>query len=89
MPLFLLLNKYNAFVQLCFSHNGEAEIQKAVEESDIVISACGVPGLVRASWLKQGAIVIDVGISYIPTEGSKSTITGDIEFNELALQRCS
>ena len=65
MPLYLLLNKYNAFVQVCFSKNTEAEIQAAVEQAEIVISACGVPGIVRANWLKQDSIAIDVGISYI------------------------
>lgn len=83
----MLLNKYNAFVQLCFSYSGEAEIHKAVSESDIVISACGVPGLIRSSWLKEASIVIDVGISYVPlhTDLSKTIITGDVEFNEDAL----
>lgn len=71
MPLYLLLNKYNAFVTLCFSYSTEDNIKKAVEESDIVIAACGVPGIVRASWLKEGAIVIDVGINYINVPDSK------------------
>jgi len=67
MPLFLLLNKYNAFVTLCFSYSTSEDIKKSVEESDIVISACGVPGIVQGNWLKQGAIVVDVGINYIDT----------------------
>ena len=65
MPLLLLLNKYNAFVTLCFSYSSELEIQQAVSESEIVIAACGVPGLVRACWLKQDAIVVYLGINYI------------------------
>lgn len=90
MPLYLLLNKYNAFVQVMFSKNSEAEIQSTVEQSDIVISACGVAGLIRSQWLKQDAIVIDVGISYIQNaENEKPVISGDVEFNELTLQRCS
>lgn len=34
-------------------------------EADIVISAAGVPGLVRGNWLKKGAVVIDVGTNAI------------------------
>lgn len=65
MPLNLLLNKYDAFVRLCFSKTPIEELQAIVEESDIVIAACGVPGLVRAHWLKPEAIVVDVGTNYV------------------------
>ena len=61
-----------------------------MKDADIVIAACGVPGLVRAHWLKQGAIVIDVGISFVEdssTEGetAKGGLCGDVEFNEECL----
>ena len=52
-----------------------------------MIAACGVPGIVRAHWLKPGATVVDVGINYVQVDG-KQVLTGDVEFNELALQRC-
>lgn len=61
-----------------------------MEQSDIVIAAAGVPGLVRAEWIREGAIVIDIGVSFVPVQGSeKKVLTGDIEFNELTLQRCA
>ena len=43
-----------------------------------------MPGLIKAQWLKQDSIVIDVGINYVTMEET-SVITGDVEFNELAL----
>lgn len=52
MPLYLLLNKYNAFVQVCFSQTPEIELQRAVENAEIVVSAVGVPALIKSEWLK-------------------------------------
>lgn len=85
MPMYLLLNKYNAFVRICFSKNSEAELKQTIEQADIVISACGVPGIVKAEWIKQDSIVIDVGINYVTDQNGNSVITGDVEFNELTL----
>lgn len=62
-------------------------MQRTIEEADIVIAACGVPGLIKARWLKQDCICIDVGINYVQQEG-QSVITGDFELCELTLQRC-
>ena len=52
MPMLLLLNKYNAFVNVCFSTTTSQMLEEAVRQADIVIAACGVPGLIRAEWLK-------------------------------------
>ena len=40
-----------------------------MKEADIVIAACGVPGLVKSQWVKPDAVVIDVGINLVNTEG--------------------
>ena len=37
------------------------DVKKSVQMADIVISACGVAGIVKADWLKEGCIAIDVG----------------------------
>lgn len=65
MPMYLLLNKYNAFVTTCFSKTPTELLKESVEQADIVIAACGVPGIVRSHWIKKGAIVIDVGINFV------------------------
>ena len=60
-----------------------------------MIAACGVPGLVRAHWIKPEAIVIDVGINFFRDEesqderNSERIMTGDVELNEESLQRVS
>ena len=65
MPMYLLLNKYNAQVTVCFSKTPEHLLRETIKEADIVIAACGVPGLIRGAWIKEGAIIIDVGINFV------------------------
>ena len=60
-------------------------MEKTVSEADIVITACGVPGLVPPHWIKEGTIAIDVGISFHDQEGSKPLTSGDIQFCEETL----
>ena len=89
MPLYLLLNKYDASVQVSFSKTPVDELRRSVEQADIVIAAAGKPNLVKADWLKKDAIAIDVGISFVDVPGSKKPLmTGDIEFNEKSLSIC-
>ena len=62
-PIGLLLTRRseNATVTLC--HTGTRDVAAAVRRADIVIVAAGVPGLVKADWVKPGAAVLDVGIT--------------------------
>jgi methylenetetrahydrofolate dehydrogenase (NADP+)/methenyltetrahydrofolate cyclohydrolase len=47
-----------------------------VRESDIVVAAVGSPNLVKGDWIKEGAVVIDVGINRL----DDGTLTGDVDF---------
>jgi methylenetetrahydrofolate dehydrogenase (NADP+)/methenyltetrahydrofolate cyclohydrolase len=62
-PLGLLLTRRseNATVTLC--HTGTADIDAEIARADIVVAAAGVPGMVKASAVKPGAAVLDVGIT--------------------------
>ena len=62
-PIGLLLTRRseNATVTLC--HTGTRDVESAVRRADVVIVAAGVPGLVKADWVKPGAAVLDVGIT--------------------------
>ncbi|KAF1318968.1 Bifunctional fold protein, partial [Globisporangium splendens] len=62
-PIGLLLQKRNATVIQC--HSKSVDLPKYVQQADVVIAACGQPYLVRGSWLKPGAVVIDVGINFV------------------------
>nr|CAB3456831.1 unnamed protein product [Digitaria exilis] len=65
-------------------HAFTTDPEAITRESDIVISAAGVANLVRGSWLKQGAVVIDVGTNPIedPTSDYGYRLTGDVCFEE-------
>jgi len=82
LPTSLLLQRHHATVSVihAFTTNPEA----ITRESDIVISAAGVANLVRGTWLKQGAVVIDVGTNPIedPTSDYGYRLTGDVCFEE-------
>ena len=89
--MYLLLNKYNAFVTVCFSKTPPSLLKEVVEQADIVIAACGVPGLIKSAWIKEDAAIIDVGINFVQTnerEEAKPLMSGDVEFNEECLQKC-
>ncbi|KAL6846398.1 hypothetical protein ACP4OV_023846 [Aristida adscensionis] len=82
LPTSLLLQRHHATVSVihAFTTNPDA----ITRESDIVISAAGVANLVRGSWLKKGAVVIDVGTNPIedPTSDYGYRLTGDVCFEE-------
>jgi len=48
-------------------------------EADIVVAAAGVPGLVKAEWIKPGAVVVDVGINRIKGADGRTTTVGDVD----------
>lgn len=73
-PIALMLLERNATVVM--GHSKTPELGKAVHEADLVVAAVGRPHLVRGEWIKQGAVVIDVGINRL-ADGS---LTGDVEF---------
>jgi methylenetetrahydrofolate dehydrogenase (NADP+)/methenyltetrahydrofolate cyclohydrolase len=80
-PVAQLLLRARATVSIAHIHT--RDLPRLVGTADILVSAAGAPGLVRGSWLKPGAIVIDVGINRVPKGGSAGTrIVGDVRFDE-------
>ena len=65
MPLFLLLQKYHdSQVSICHSRTPKDELINCVNNADILVAGIGIPNFVQPAWIKPGAIVIDVGITY-------------------------
>ncbi|MEN0063561.1 MAG: bifunctional 5,10-methylenetetrahydrofolate dehydrogenase/5,10-methenyltetrahydrofolate cyclohydrolase, partial [Myxococcota bacterium] len=81
-PIAALLEQANATVTVC--HSRTVDLPAIVERSDIVVAAIGRPEHVKGAWIKEGAVVIDVGVNRMP-DGS---LKGDVEF-EAAKQRAS
>lgn len=79
----LLLNKF-ATTSVCHIATGErGSLPEFVKEAEILIVAVGKAGLIKGEWVKEGAIVIDVGINRV--EGK---LVGDVEFDK-AQERAS
>jgi methylenetetrahydrofolate dehydrogenase (NADP+) / methenyltetrahydrofolate cyclohydrolase len=91
-PMSILLsqngNPGNCTVTIAHSHT--ANIGALCSEADIIVAALGKPGFVTASMVKEGAVVIDVGITRIPDTTKKSgfRIAGDVDFEAVA-PKCS
>lgn len=70
----------NATVTL--THSRTKDLQEVCRQADIIIAAIGKPHFVQADWVKEGAIVIDVGINRIKDETRKSgsRLVGDVDF---------
>ncbi len=79
-PMAALLLAENCTVTLAHSHSrGEVALTR---RADILVVAVGKPELVRGSWIKPGAVVIDVGINRIAAADGKSRLVGDVAFAE-------
>ena len=74
-PLAMLLTNHNCTVTL--THSKTQNLSEVVRQADIVVAACGRPKLVKADWLKEGAVVIDVGINRVD-----GRLCGDVDFEE-------
>ncbi|KAK8924208.1 hypothetical protein KSP39_PZI019507 [Platanthera zijinensis] len=85
LPTSLLLQRHHATVSIIHAHSENPE--SITREADVVISAAGVPNLVRRNWLKRGSIVIDVGTTPIEDPESEHGyhLVGDVCYEE-ALQ---
>jgi len=66
------------------AHSKTKDIASVVKQADIVIAAVGVPEMVRGSWIKPGATIIDVGINRVPSENGKTKLVGDCHYEECA-----
>ena len=65
----------NATVTLC--HSGTSDLKHFTKQADVVVAAMGSPEFLDASFIKEGACIVDVGINRIERDG-KSTIVGDV-----------
>jgi len=90
MSVLLSANGYpgNCTVTICHSHT--RNLEEICRSGDLVVAALGRAGFVKADMIKEGAVVIDVGISRVPDASKKSgyAIKGDVNFQEVA-PKCS
>lgn len=73
-PMALELLLAGATISVC--HRFTRDTAGLVKMSDIVVAAAGKPGLVQGEWIQEGAIVVDVGITRLPS----GQLVGDVDF---------
>ena len=72
-PVSLLLQRRNATVTMC--HSRTRDLPALCRSADVLVSAVGMPRLVKADWIRPGAAVIDVGVTELDGE-----LVGDVDF---------
>lgn len=83
-PMAALLLQANATVTM--THSRTSDLSRVVAAADIIVTAVGRPNMVKADWVKNGAVVIDVGINRIEKiiDGElKMGLTGDVDFEDV------
>ncbi|MDG2334082.1 MAG: bifunctional methylenetetrahydrofolate dehydrogenase/methenyltetrahydrofolate cyclohydrolase FolD [Myxococcota bacterium] len=73
-PISLLLQQRNATVTMC--HSRTRDLAAVCREADILVAAVGQPRMVQADWVKEGAAVMDVGVSEVDGK-----LVGDVDFD--------
>lgn len=64
------------------AHSRTRDLEAVCRRADLLVVAVGRPEMVKGSWIKPGATVIDVGINRVPGENGKSRLVGDVDFRE-------
>jgi methylenetetrahydrofolate dehydrogenase (NADP+)/methenyltetrahydrofolate cyclohydrolase len=87
----LLMQKaYPGDCTITVCHSCTQNIKRHCLEADLIVAALGVPGFLKGDMVKEGAVVIDVGTTRVPSTQTKSgfKLKGDVEFEEVA-PKCS
>jgi methylenetetrahydrofolate dehydrogenase (NADP+)/methenyltetrahydrofolate cyclohydrolase len=80
-PMALLLLQQSCTVTIV--HSRTKDIESICRQADILVAAVGRPRFVKGDWVKEGAVVIDVGINRIEEDG-KNRLVGDVDFDEVS-----
>lgn len=81
-PMAQLLLSENCTVTT--AHSRTADLAGHCRRADILVAAVGRPEMVKADWVKPGAVVIDVGINRLPGDGDKDRLVGDVDFDAVS-----
>ncbi|MXO65252.1 bifunctional methylenetetrahydrofolate dehydrogenase/methenyltetrahydrofolate cyclohydrolase FolD [Altericroceibacterium endophyticum] len=80
-PIAMLLLEREATVTV--THIETKNLPDICRKADIIVAAAGVPHLVKGYWVKEGATIIDVGITRIPGGNGKDRLVGDVAYDEV------
>src|SRR5690554_50868 len=77
MPIAKLLTDLNATVTVC--HTKTKDLSKYTKKADLIVAAVGVPKMITANMVKDGVVIIDVGINRL-----NGKLVGDVDFEEVS-----
>jgi len=85
-PVSILMSQKGLDCTVTVAHSRTKDLDKVCSSADILIAAIGSPEFVTANMVKEGAVVIDVGTTRVPSIESKSgfRLKGDVKFDEVA-----
>ncbi|MDR1115906.1 MAG: bifunctional methylenetetrahydrofolate dehydrogenase/methenyltetrahydrofolate cyclohydrolase FolD [Tannerella sp.] len=90
VAMLMMQKSYPGDCTVTVCHSRSENLREVCSKADIIIAALGTPEFVKAEMVKDGAVVIDVGTTRLPSSVTKSgyKLTGDVAFNEVA-PKCS
>lgn len=80
-PMSYLLTNQNSTVTL--AHSRTKNLKELCLDNDIIIAATGIPKMIKSDWVKEKAIIIDVGINQIDDKNYKKILVGDVDYSDV------
>lgn len=89
-PMSILLSRKGADATVTLTHSRTKNLNEIIVQADIIIAAIGIPHFIKADMVKEGAVVIDVGINRVEDDTAikKYKLVGDVDFENVA-PKCS
>jgi methylenetetrahydrofolate dehydrogenase (NADP+)/methenyltetrahydrofolate cyclohydrolase len=89
-PMSILMSQKSINATVTVAHSRTRNLEELCASADILIAALGAPGFIKGHMVKEGAVVIDVGTTRVPSSETKSgfRLRGDVVFDDVA-PRCS
>ena len=89
-PMSILLSQKGVDCTVTLCHSKTKNLKEICLQADIIVAALGIPEFLTAEMVKEGAVVIDVGTTRVPSDQTKSgwKLKGDVKFDEVA-PKCS
>ena len=89
-PVSILLSQKGVDCTVTLCHSKTKNLKEVCMQADIIVAALGLPEFLTADMVKEGAVVIDVGTTRVPSDQTKSgfKLKGDVKFDEVA-PKCS
>jgi methylenetetrahydrofolate dehydrogenase (NADP+)/methenyltetrahydrofolate cyclohydrolase len=89
-PLSILMSQKSMNATVTVAHSRTSKLEEVCASADILVAALGMPGFIKPEMVREGAVVIDVGTTRVPSTDTKSgfRLKGDVEYDQVA-PKCS